>query len=249
MTTLEPELATTWVRRWDTQQELYVADREERFTVIGDVVEHTLAGGPGTVLDLGCGPGSLAGRLARRLPGSRIVGVDSDPVLLALGRASYGDHVEFVDADLTDATWPDRVPSTLDAAVSTTALHWLDPAPLFDVYRALAARLRPGGVFVDGDHFTLGDPALDALTRHVREARARRAGVTENEDWSAWWAAVSADPALAALVGERSARAIAHHGGNKLAVSRHAELLHKAGFSGVGTVWQSGDDVVLVAVR
>jgi len=249
MTTLEPELAGTWVSRWDAQQELYVADREERFAVIGDVVERALAGVPGTVLDLGCGPGSLAGRLAARLPGSRVIGVDSDPLLLALGTARYGDGVEFVDADLAGSAWLDHMPDVLDAAVSTTALHWLDPAPLYDVYTALAARLRPGGVFVDGDHFTLGDPALDDLTTHVRGARARRAGVTENEDWTAWWAAAGRDPALTTLIGQRSERAVAHHGSNELAVSRHAELLHKAGFGSVGTVWQCGDDFVLVAVR
>jgi trans-aconitate methyltransferase len=35
------------------------------------------------VLDLGCGPGSLAGRLAARLPTAEIIGLDQDPVLLA----------------------------------------------------------------------------------------------------------------------------------------------------------------------
>lgn len=245
---MDTEVAANWVRRWNAQQELYIADREERFAVIGDVVAHTLAGSPGTVLDLGCGPGSLAARLAARLPGSRIVGVDSDPLLLGLGRAHYGDSVEFVDADLT-RDWATRVPDALDAAVSTTALHWLDPEPLADVYRVLGERLRPGGVFVDGDHFTDDDPLVTALMTRVREGRAVRTGVTDNEDWTAWWAAAAADPALSALVTERSARAIGHHGSNKLAVGEHERMLRKAGFASTGTVWQSGDDFVLVAVR
>lgn len=245
---MDTELAMTWVRRWDAQQELYVADREERFAVIGDVVAHVLAGTPGTVLDLGCGPGSLAARLAARLPGSRIVGVDGDPLLLALGRGRYGDSVEFVDADLTH-DWATRVPDVLDAAVSTTALHWLEPGPLAEVYRVLAERLRPGGVFVDGDHFTADDPLITGLRTRIREARAARAGVTDNEDWTAWWAAVSEDPALAEYVTRRSERAIGQHGGNTLPVGEHERLLRKAGFAATGTVWQSGDDFVLVAVR
>src|SRR6266702_4672170 len=97
MTTLDTELATTWIRRWDAQQEFYVTDREERFAVIGDIVANTIT--TGTVLDLGCGPGSLAGRLAERLPGARIIGVDADPLLLAMARGRYG-AIEFVDADL-----------------------------------------------------------------------------------------------------------------------------------------------------
>ncbi|HEX5403439.1 MAG TPA: class I SAM-dependent methyltransferase [Pseudonocardiaceae bacterium] len=246
---MDTELATTWVSRWDTQQELYVADREERFAVIGDVVGHVLGDRGGTVLDLGCGPGSLAGRLAARLPGARIIGLDSDPLLLALGRGRYGDVVDFVDADLTGSAWADQVPSLLDAAVSTTALHWLDPGPLAEVYRELARRLRPGGVFVNGDHCTLGDPALDELAVRIRHARAARAGVTDHEDWDSWWQAVRTDPALAELLDQRSDRAVAHHGSNELSIDGHRELLRAAGFTSTGTVWQSGDDHVLVAVR
>ncbi|HEX5119274.1 MAG TPA: class I SAM-dependent methyltransferase [Pseudonocardiaceae bacterium] len=249
MTTLDTDLAGAWVRRWDAQQELYVADREERFAVIGDVVDHTLDGRTGTVLDLGCGPGSLSGRLAARLPGSRIVGLDGDPLLLALAQARYGDTVEFVDADLTTPTWPDHVPDVLDAAVSTTALHWLTPDQLADVYRVLAARLRPGGVIVDGDHRGLDDADLDALARHVRDARAARVGVADHEDWTTWWDAAGRDPALAELLGQRSVRPIAHHPDTRLPIGRQIELLRAAGFRGAGPVWQSGDDFVLVGIR
>jgi SAM-dependent methyltransferase len=248
-TALNAELAHTWVSRWDAQQESYVPDREERFAVIGDVVEHTLAGQPGTVLDLGCGPGSLAGRLAARLKGSQLIGLDSDPLLLAMARATYGDQVKFVDADLTTQNWPDQVPERLAAAVATTALHWLAEEPLAALYRTLAAKLRPGGVFVDGDHHPLGDQALDGLLTEVQRARKTRAGVTDNEDWSTWWDAAHDTPALAELMDERSARAIAHHGSNHLTIGQEQNLLRAAGFRSVGTVWQSGDDFVLVAIR
>jgi SAM-dependent methyltransferase len=247
--TLDADLAANWVRRWDAQQEYYVADREERFAVIADVVGHALAGGTGTVVDLGCGPGSLSARLADRLPGTRIIGLDTDPLLLALGRSRYGDDVEFVDTDLAGPAWLGEVPDVIDAAVSTTALHWLDPERLAEVYRGLAARLRPGGVFVNGDHLPLGDPALDDLAVVIRQARAARVGVSTTEDWAGWWDAVGSDPALADLLGERSARSIAHHGSNNLSVTRHAELLRSVGFRAAAPIWQTGDDQVLVAVR
>jgi trans-aconitate methyltransferase len=35
------------------------------------------------VLDLGCGPGSLAARLLERLPAASVVAIDSYPLLLA----------------------------------------------------------------------------------------------------------------------------------------------------------------------
>jgi SAM-dependent methyltransferase len=246
MTTLDTQLATTWIRRWDAQQEFYVADREERFAVIGDIVAHTIT--TGTVLDLGCGPGSLAGRLAERLPDARIIGVDADPLLLAMARGRYGT-VEFVDADLGGTSWLAEIPDVVDAAVSTTALHWLTPDQLDGVYRALAGRIRPGGVFVNGDHLGLGDPALDKLATAVRQGRAARVGVTGHEDWDAWWEAVGAEPALAGLLTERSQRTVAHHGSNHLSVTEHRDLLLAAGFRSAGPVWQTGDDHVIAAIR
>lgn len=252
-TTLDTQFAQSWVSRWDAQQERYIADREERFAVIGDVVAEALRSAQptvgATVLDLGCGPGSLSARLADRLPGLRVIGLDADPLLLALGRARYGYRVEFVDADLTAPELPEQVPPVIDAAVSTTALHWLDPEPLAALYRNLAARIRPGGVFVDGDHMPANDPALRDLGRLVRESRAQRAGVIDNEEWGQWWAAAQAEPELADLITQRSERAIAHHGSNSLSPAEHAELLLAAGFSSAGPVWQCGDDTVLVAIR
>lgn len=250
-TMLRADTAEFWMRRWDAQQERYVADREERFTVIGDVVEHALRAGPAnpTILDLGCGPGSLSGRLADRLPEATVIGLDADPLLLSLGRTHYGDRVRFVETDLGGTDWLDQVPTSIHAAVSTTALHWLEPDQLAALYRTLGALLRPGGVFVNGDHLPSGDEALTGLARLVRERRAARVGVTENEEWSAWWEAVRADGELSPLADERSRRAIAHHGSNDLSVQQHADLLRRSGFRSAGPVWQCGDDHVLVGIR
>jgi hypothetical protein len=87
-----------------------------------------------------------------------------------------------------------------------------------------------------------------ALAAAVLDARAERVGVTDNEDWTAWWAAVAAEPALADAIAERERRG-ARGGITELSVRQHGELLRAGGFAEVGTVWQSGNDVVLVAVR
>jgi SAM-dependent methyltransferase len=241
--------ATRWLQRWDAQQERYVPDREERFRVVIDVVRAVTGDGPGRVVDLGCGPGSLSQRLAAALPAVEVVGVDADPLLLGLGRA--GTDVRLVEADLADPGWADAtgLPAPWDAAVSSTALHWLDPADLGQLYRSLARNLRPGGVFVNADHMGLGLPALDAIADAVREARTRRAGTAGNEDWRAWWQALREDSELAPLVDARSRTAMAHSGENGLTVAAHADLLRRAGFQEAAPVWQFGDDHVLVAVR
>lgn len=238
-----------WLRRWDAQQEGYIPDREERFRVVADVVawaNHDITAP--RVVDLGCGPGSLATRLARAVPGAEIVGVDADPVLLALA-AEAG--VTAVRSDLADPRWPADVQlaGPWDAAVSSTALHWLEIADLAVLYRTLAERLRPGGVFVDADHRAITPPALRSLGPFLRDARSRRAGVADNEDWTSWWDAVLADPALAAHADARSEVSICHDGSTGLSVDDHVRMLRDAGFAAAAPVWQFGDDFVLVAVR
>lgn len=251
---MDQELAVRWVARWDAQQERYIADREERFRVLFDVVEHvTKDSAEPFVLDLGCGPGSMATRLSARLPHARVVGVDSDPFLLALARASRKAtaKIDYLQLDLTEDGWsePAVLGRDLDAAVSTTALHWLPPERLARVYRDLAEAMRPGGVLVNGDHFYDEQPGIRALTAAVKERRATRAGVDGNEDWKSWWAAAAEDPGLRAVFSDAELRGTSTGYGNRLSPQAHAKMLLEAGFREVGTVWQYGDDYVLAALR
>ncbi|MFZ0215488.1 MAG: SAM-dependent methyltransferase, partial [Candidatus Dormiibacterota bacterium] len=58
----------SWLRRWEAQQDAFMPDREQRFELMFETLATLLGDGPMTVLDLGCGPGSLAGRLLARFP-------------------------------------------------------------------------------------------------------------------------------------------------------------------------------------
>ncbi|MFI6850285.1 class I SAM-dependent methyltransferase [Kitasatospora sp. NBC_00085] len=152
------EAARSWLQRWDQQQERYGPDRDERFQVVVDTVgwllERTEVPRP-RLVDLGCGTGSLTARLAHAFPHADVVGVDADPLLLGLAEeAVTGTTARLLARDLTTAGWADEAgpPSSWDAAVSSTALHWLTPAELGALYRTLAGRLRPGGILVDADN-------------------------------------------------------------------------------------------------
>ena len=242
--------AERWVQRWDRQQENNIPDREERFRVVIDVVRAAVGTGPANVVDLGCGPGSLSARLAAALPRVSVVGVDADPLLLGLGTANTGPRVRLVEADLGYPTWPDRLglAGPWDAAVSSTALHWLDADTLAALYRTLAERLRPGGVFVNADHMAPGQSTMDGIAAVVRAARTARVGTDRNENWAQWWHALGEDSELAPLLDGRPPAPI-DHTENELTVTEHAALLREAGFAEAAPVWQFGDDHVLVAVR
>ena len=253
---LAPEHARAWVDRWDRQQEVYLPEREERFTAMIDAVVAAAGWPDPLVLDLGTGPGSLGARLLDRLPAATVVALDSDPVLLALGRAAYGDRAGlwFTDADLRAPGWPDLLglDRPLDAAVSTTALHWLPEADLRMMYASVAGLLRPGGLLLNGDHFVVDDPMLARLERVLLEQEdARRFPRGHTEDWETWWRALAADPALAELAAERRRRWAEeeHHGTESGRLDTHVAALRAAGFGEIGTLWQRGETRLLCAVR
>ncbi len=242
-----------WLERWEAQQGAYMPDREERFAVIIDAVA-ALCGPSPHVVDLGSGPGSLARRILDRVPQSRVTALDMDPVLLAIGRGALGDasgRLAWLDADLRSRWTVTEGP--VDAAVSTTALHWLQPEPLATLYRHLGTVLRPGGVFVNGDSmaFPATETRLTEAARAMREQRRAAAPALEGaESWEDWWAAVEREPALAADVAERARR---HHDHpeheHPLDVAAHAAALRQAGFVEADTIWQRLTDRVLVAIR
>ena len=255
---LDPVAARDWIARWDRQQEVYLPDREERFTALIDAVEAG-AGPRPLVLDLGCGPGSLAARLLARIPEATVLAVDADPVTLSLGRAAHAGlrGLRFLDVDLRAPGWqaelgiePGR---EVDAVVSTTALHWLTAAELSELYRVLAGLLRPGGLFLDGDHLKLDEaqsPVLARLDRALEEAEGRRRFPEGHaEDWRQWWQAVAADSVLAAAAAERERRTVRHHGPESTLLAAHTDALRAAGFAEVGTLWQRGSNRLLAAVR
>ncbi len=271
--------AAAWIDRWDAQQQDFLPDREERFTALIDAVQECAGRPDPLVLDLGCGPGSLAVRLLRQIPAATVVAIDADPLLLALGQAAWADgqpadgqpadgqpadgpagrisgSLRFADQDLRVPGWSGALGlgRPADAAVSTTALHWLPPDALAAMYAEVATILRPGGLVLNGDHLAEDEAAAPTLVRlgralNEREER-RRAPLGRAETWTGWWAAVQADPAFAGLVAERRRRSAEseHHGSPSGRLSVHVEALRAAGFAEVGTIWQRGDNRLLCGV-
>ena len=95
--------------------------------------------GCGPALDVGCGDGVLAGRLAERC--AEVTGIDRDRRMIALARAQAGDHarVRFIEADFLAHDFP---PASFDFVCANTSLHHMDFAVALT---AMARALRPGG--------------------------------------------------------------------------------------------------------
>ena len=88
----------------------------------------------GTVLDLGCGPGDICRRFARRFPNCRIHGIDASAAMLELARTDTRDQaldgsITYILAHLPQAP---LLLKHYDMLVSNSLLHHLaDPASLW----------------------------------------------------------------------------------------------------------------------
>jgi hypothetical protein len=123
------------------------------------------------------------------------------------------------------------------------------------MYAEVATVLRPGGVLLNGDHLADDEqtaPTLVKLGRALAEAEEhRRPPGGRTEDWTAWWAAALADPALAREAAGREQRTAGphHHGSESPLLQTHITALRSAGFTEIGTLWQRGSNRLLCAVR
>jgi len=120
-----------------------VSDRQ------ADLIWRLLELAPGAeVLDLACGHGRIASRLAAR--GARVTGLDADEFFLARARESGGD-VEYVHGDMRALPWTEP---RFDAVVMwLTVFGYFDDETNAAVLRATRRVLRTGGrLLIDLNH-------------------------------------------------------------------------------------------------
>ncbi len=99
----------------------------------------------GTVLELGCGTGTTALRLAPRV--SRLVATDISSEMIAIARekaaAQDCPNAEFAIAAPNCVRWPD---GSFDAVLAFNLLHLLADRP--SAFAQVLSLLKPGGVFI-----------------------------------------------------------------------------------------------------
>lgn len=245
--------------RWDAQQTGYIRHRAERFDTIARVVAAICADSPAPrVLDLAGGTGSLAEHVLAAVPNGRAVVADKDPALLAIAAdlAAADPRISVAEIDLARADWithPSIADTPFDAVVSSTALHWLQPAELVEVYRALPDLLRPGGIVLNGDHLSYSghhEPTLAGIARADDEQMQRETFSGDTDTWDEWWEAVAASRRYADALRRRDEvwGSSLHEAPPKVTLGFHLETLRSAGFAETGTVWQYLDDHVLYGV-
>ena len=103
---------------WDPKT--YLAFGSERTRAAAELLARIDCEGPGTVADLGCGPGNSTALLAARWPEAAIDGIDNAPAMLREARES-GVRAHWIEADV--AHWvPDAAYNVIYA---NATLHWV----------------------------------------------------------------------------------------------------------------------------
>lgn len=106
-------------------------------------VERRLPPAVGSLLDLGCGPGTFLGRLAG--PPERALGIDLSEAQVAYAREHYArDGLTFLRADVRDLPVSER----FDAVVSIEVLEHLPIADTRPFLDSIFQRLKPRGVAI-----------------------------------------------------------------------------------------------------
>jgi len=124
---------------WDPRTYLRYAD--ERSRPFHDLMARVAAEAPTTVVDLGCGPGTLTVILAERWPSARVLGIDSSPEMIASAGELRTPSVQFEVGDLR--SW--RPDAPVDVLVSNATLQWV-PGHL-ELLPSLLSGVAPGGWF------------------------------------------------------------------------------------------------------
>ncbi|MFJ8135174.1 class I SAM-dependent methyltransferase [Streptomyces sp. NPDC096013] len=157
---------------------------------------------PGLIVDVGSGPGVVAGLFAETFPGARVVAVDGSEPLLERARAradrqGYGDRFSTLTGELPEVLGELEYPA--DLLWASRSLHHLGDQR--GGLAAFAERLAPGGTlaimegglpyrFLPRD-FGIGRPGLEARIDAIEaewfaQMREELPGaVTETEDWPA----------------------------------------------------------------
>jgi ubiquinone/menaquinone biosynthesis C-methylase UbiE len=138
----------------------------------GRLVEDALIEPGHTVLDLGCGTGTLAVLIKQRHPQAHMVGLDIDPRALqhAASKArGVGVHIDFTQASALELPYPS---AHFDRVVSSLVLHHLSREQKVRALSEAWRVLKPNGLLCVADFgrpHTMYTRAVALVLRHSEE--------------------------------------------------------------------------------
>ncbi len=104
----------------DWNPDLYLKFDKERIQPSIDLVSRIKIDNPGSIIDIGCGPGNSTQILYQKWPDSKIVGIDNSRTMIEKAKIDYPDqNWELLDAGKDD------IPGTYDIVFSNSTIQWI----------------------------------------------------------------------------------------------------------------------------
>ena len=124
------------------------------------------------VIDVGGGYGAVSEAVLRAFPRAQVTLQDYSQVMIDAARdhlAAYAARMHYAIGDLTDHGWIKQFDAPFNLAVSAIAIHNLMEMPLIAAsYRDIRSILKPGGLFIDCDHFD----HVETIESHIKALKA-----------------------------------------------------------------------------
>lgn len=144
----EPGFSERMLKEHLTQEHDAASRRLEKIEQhITWIHEQANQGQPGRLLDLGCGPGLYASRLARL--GYQVTGIDYSPASIAYAQAQaveQGQEIRYILADIRQADYDAGDGGAYDCAMQVFGeSNVFKPADLRKILHKIHTALRPGG--------------------------------------------------------------------------------------------------------
>lgn len=153
-----------WTGLYDLAIALLTREKIWRQALVGEL-------GPrvhDTILDVGCGTGTLAVLIALAAAGSRVTGLDPDAAILERARAKaarHGASIAFVEGFAHDA---DRAGGPFDKVTSSLVFHQVPMDGKRAGFSAIWRSLKPGGSLHVADYGLQRTPLMRRLFRQVQ---------------------------------------------------------------------------------
>ncbi len=155
-----------FVADWIQRQEAHTAERRPLFAKVRALFPK----GPTEAFryaDLGAGAGHLDELILDRFAGAQAVLVDGSQPMLEHAQqrlARFDGRAQYVQADLSDPGWVERVQGPFDAVVAARAVHHVGSADrVREFFDETLGILAPGGLFINLDYVQLAGPAFQQL--------------------------------------------------------------------------------------
>jgi ubiquinone/menaquinone biosynthesis C-methylase UbiE len=206
-------------QQWVDKDSQRAAEREAQFRATINWLS-VFVSPQARVMDLGCGPGTLAEKLLGAFPEMQVICSDGSDEMLKIARqrlASYGNRVSYAQADFGVNNWSANLPRDLDGVVSARAIHNLRTLKLIGpVYGEIHGLLKSGGVFLNVERVNFATPTL---RQHFRALQIKTRGHAPKMDGAA--------PSLA----------------------QQLSLLRRAGFVDIDCFWRETNTAIVGGFR